>query len=100
MALVIFSFSFPEVGRIHTFTVLPNTTMVTVSISLRLFTISLNDDFNKGSRLGISIEPEMSIRKTRLLGGMVSRFTFLAHNFKKTNCFSVFHGQPVSAESK
>src|SRR5438105_4431866 len=92
MDLRILSFSFPEVGGSQMPTVLPYTTMERVSLSRRLFTSNLKPDFSKGRRFGISIEPEISIRKTRLLGGTFSGSTFRAETFRASNWFSAFHG--------
>ena len=64
----------------------------TVSVSRRLLTNNLNADFSKGSRFGISIDPEISIRKTRLLGGIFSGSIFLAAICNDNRCDSAFQG--------
>jgi hypothetical protein len=45
--------------------------------------------------LGISIDPEISTRKTRFDGGNESRFSFLENTFIKKSWLSLFHGQLV-----
>ena len=70
--------------------------MLTVSFSLKFVVSILNADFNNGNLFGISIEPEMSTRKTRLDGGNESRFSFFEKIFIKKSWLSLFHGQFVS----
>src|ERR1700759_3438226 len=89
----IFFFSAPLVGVSHTPFTPPYTTIETVSICRRLFTIRLNADFSRGKRFGRSIEPDTSIRKTRLAGGILSSCAFFAQMFKNSNSWAVFHGQ-------
>src|ERR1700759_2132817 len=89
----IFFFSIPLVGVSHAPFTPPYTTIDTVSIWRRLLTIRLNADFNRGRRLGRSIEPDTSIRKTRLAGGILSSFAFFAHIFRNSNSWAVFQGQ-------
>src|SRR5688572_24446831 len=83
----IFSFSLPDVGCNQTPMVLPYTTIEMVSLSRRLFTSNEKADFSKGRRLGISIEPETSIRKTRLLGGIFSDSSLRAEICRESNWF-------------
>src|SRR5581483_12273635 len=93
MDFLIFSFSTPDVGGSHIPMVLPYTTMEIVSLSRRLFTSKVKADFNRGSRLGISIDPEMSIKKTRLLGGIFSGSSLRASTCRVSNWLSLFQGQ-------
>src|SRR5580692_11546281 len=89
----IFFFSAPLVGVSQTPFTPPYTTMETVSICRRLLIIRLNADFNRGNRFGRSIEPDTSIRKTRLAGGILSSFAFFAQIFKNSNSCATFQGQ-------
>src|SRR5450631_4542165 len=89
----IFFFSEPQVGVSHTPFTPPYTTIETVSTWRRLFIIRLKADFSRGKRLGRSMDPETSIRNTRLAGGILSSTAFLAQMFKYNNSCSVFQGQ-------
>ena len=67
--------------------------MATLSFSRRLFTSNFNDDFTKSKRVGPNIEPETSIRKTRLDSGRFAVGISLAFSPIRTKrCFS-FQGQ-------
>ena len=59
--------------------------METESFARKLFTSILNADCSKGNLLGISIEPETSIKKTRWLAGNVSTFNFREDIFMKNS---------------
>src|SRR5690242_5304196 len=92
MDFCIFFLSAPEVGGSQTPTVLPYTTMETVSMSRRLFTSRENADFNSGSLLGRSMDPDTSMRKTRLAGGILAGSSFRAQTFTNSSWSSAFQG--------
>src|SRR5437016_4611799 len=98
MAFKIFSFSAPDTPFNFKPTTPPYTTIETVSCTRRLFTSILKADCNNGSRLGRSIEPETSIRKTKLLGGNFSRSNFLEFIFTNNSWLSWFQGQLVTTD--
>ncbi|OPZ16807.1 MAG: hypothetical protein BWZ05_01719 [Bacteroidetes bacterium ADurb.BinA245] len=85
IALNIFSFSAPLVVLSITPVSPPYTTMATESLSRKLFTKSRKEDFNNGNRLGISIDPDTSIKKTKWLGGNESKSSFAEDRFTKNN---------------
>src|SRR5690606_37542188 len=73
------------------------TTIATLSCVLSLFTSIFNDAFTRGSLLASFMEPDTSIKKTRLEGGRSLVEIFLACIPTLSNLLVLFQGQSVNS---
>src|SRR6185437_15875834 len=94
----IFFFSLPEVGGKATATEAPYVTIETVSTARKLLINKPKADFNSGSLFGRSIDPETSMSKTRLAGGIRAGSIFRAQICRKSSRSPSFHGHSESSE--